>query len=259
MTPKLLLASAALATALSAQAGVSVTGASFTYAQNFDTLAASGTAAWADNSTLEGWSLLPGVSSYGANTGSSTTAGFYSFGSASSSDRALGSVVSNTFSGAVGTGSNLFALALTNNSGGALSSFSLSYDGEQWRNNGNTTAQTLVVQYGFGDTYAAVTTWAPTASGFTFTTPQTGSSQLALDGNLAANRVAGLGGTVATDWSQGATLWLRWVDVNDSGNDHFLAIDNVSLSVSAVPEPGTYAMLLAGLGAMGFIARRRRD
>ncbi len=28
--------------------------------------------------------------------------------------------------------------------------------------------------------------------------------------------------------------------------------------VGMVPEPGTYAMLLAGLGAVGFIARRRR-
>ena len=30
-----------------------------------------------------------------------------------------------------------------------------------------------------------------------------------------------------------------------------------SLAVSAVPEPETYAMLLAGLGMMGFVARRR--
>jgi hypothetical protein len=29
------------------------------------------------------------------------------------------------------------------------------------------------------------------------------------------------------------------------------------MSVTAVPEPKNYAMLLAGLGLMGFIARRR--
>ncbi len=34
-------------------------------------------------------------------------------------------------------------------------------------------------------------------------------------------------------------------------------LDNVSLTVSAVPEPETYALLLAGLGAVGFVARRR--
>jgi hypothetical protein len=31
-----------------------------------------------------------------------------------------------------------------------------------------------------------------------------------------------------------------------------------SVAIAAVPEPETYAMLLAGLGAMGFVARRRR-
>jgi hypothetical protein len=32
-----------------------------------------------------------------------------------------------------------------------------------------------------------------------------------------------------------------------------------TLSVSAVPEPETYGMMLAGLGLMGFIARRRKS
>lgn len=35
-------------------------------------------------------------------------------------------------------------------------------------------------------------------------------------------------------------------------------IDNVSLT-TAVPEPETYAMMLAGLGLLGFIARRRKQ
>lgn len=34
--------------------------------------------------------------------------------------------------------------------------------------------------------------------------------------------------------------------------------DYVLSSVTAVPEPGTYSMLLAGLGAMGFVAKRRK-
>jgi hypothetical protein len=37
-----------------------------------------------------------------------------------------------------------------------------------------------------------------------------------------------------------------------------MAIDNVSLSfTSAVPEPSSYALLLAGLGVVGMLARRR--
>jgi PEP-CTERM motif len=36
------------------------------------------------------------------------------------------------------------------------------------------------------------------------------------------------------------------------------SLDNVSLVAAPVPEPGTLAMLVAGLAAVGFIARRRR-
>lgn len=36
-----------------------------------------------------------------------------------------------------------------------------------------------------------------------------------------------------------------------------VGIDNVSFNVAAVPEPATYAMLLAGLGLLGLAARRR--
>ncbi|MEZ5621790.1 MAG: PEPxxWA-CTERM sorting domain-containing protein [Burkholderiaceae bacterium] len=35
-------------------------------------------------------------------------------------------------------------------------------------------------------------------------------------------------------------------------------IDNVSFSTAPVPEPGSWAMLLAGLGLVGFVARRRQ-
>ncbi len=37
------------------------------------------------------------------------------------------------------------------------------------------------------------------------------------------------------------------------------AFEATNFTVTAVPEPETYALMLAGLGAMGFIARRRRN
>jgi hypothetical protein len=43
-----------------------------------------------------------------------------------------------------------------------------------------------------------------------------------------------------------------------ASSQNALETDNHSFSVSSVPEPKTYAMLLAGLGVMGAIARRRK-
>lgn len=260
MSPKLLVASAALLSTLSAQAVVSVTSASFTYSQSFDTLAATGSTAWVNDTTLSGWSLFRATGTsltVTAGTGSSNSGGFYSFGAAASSDRALGSVASG------GTGTASYALALTNNSGGALNSFTLRFDGEQWRNGGATApavsvAQTLKLEYGFGATLAGVSSWTAPGGSFDFTSPVFGTTAAASGMGNAAGLAANLGGTVATSWAHGSTLWVRWVDIDNTGNDHGLAIDNVSFSVTAVPEPSSYALLLAGLGAVGLIARRRR-
>lgn len=43
-------------------------------------------------------------------------------------------------------------------------------------------------------------------------------------------------------------------------SEGWVALDSMTMTVqiAAVPEPGTYAMLLAGLGLVGFAARRRR-
>ena len=71
---------------------------------------------------------------------------------------------------------------------------------------------------------------------------------------LAPNAVIGgsngniTGTVVAGDWNANLTL----------GNKAFVASD-VAGFVSAVPEPETYAMLLAGLGLVGFAARRRKN
>ncbi|WP_296886038.1 PEP-CTERM sorting domain-containing protein [Thiobacillus sp.] len=37
----------------------------------------------------------------------------------------------------------------------------------------------------------------------------------------------------------------------------YAQVDNINLSVATVPEPETYALMLAGLGLVGFAARRR--
>jgi len=52
----------------------------------------------------------------------------------------------------------------------------------------------------------------------------------------------------------------NWTGHNGSGNPDFSAtIPNITaFTVTAVPEPETYALLLAGLGLVSFMARRRK-
>jgi hypothetical protein len=53
-----------------------------------------------------------------------------------------------------------------------------------------------------------------------------------------------------------ALLQLRVLTTNAMGSDEWVGIDDISIT-GAIPEPETYAMLLAGLGLLGFAARRR--
>jgi len=249
----------------SAHATISYTTSGGTISENFDSLLAAGTGnAWANDSTITGWSLFnktpAAIATYNSGPGSSNAGAFYSFGVAGvnpDAERALGGVASGGAyfgSPASGTVAGWIAVAITNNTASTLTSFTVGYDGEQWRNGGNTSAQTMVLEYGFGASFGAVGSWTAAGAAFDFTSPIVGSVAAALDGNDAANRVAGLGGTVSSlTWNAGDTLWVRWIENNDVGNDHGLAVDNFSFS--AVPTPGSAALL--GLGALA-LGRRRR-
>ncbi|MFG6432480.1 PEP-CTERM sorting domain-containing protein [Roseateles sp. LYH14W] len=266
------LALAALA-ALPAHAAVSLIATDLDYSETFDTLASATSStniAWANDSTLAGWSLFnrpngTAAPTYRGDDGNSNTGHFFSYGSTGNSDRALGSIGSGgaaSYWGTVANGATAgyIALALQNNTGKTIDSFKLSYDGEQWRNGGNATAQAMTVQYGFGASFADVADWGDLSS-LTFTSPVASTTSDDLNGNLAANRAPGLTQTVESlTWANGSTLWVRWAEVNNAGNDHGLAIDNVAFTatVSAVPEPQTYALMLGGLGLVGWMARRRK-
>lgn len=252
-----------LAAAGTASAQLSYAGGA--YGNNWDSLSTTAPASWINDVGYPGWFLFTSTNApitqinlnSGGVIGTNGTGSFYAFGlTSSSADRALGGIgAGGAYYGSPASGSiaGYIAFAATNTIGYTLTEFTVGFDGEQWRNGGNTSAQTMVLEYGFGATFASVTTWIAPGGNFDWTSPVVGSTAAAVDGN-AAGLVAGRGGTISNlTWNNGDTLWIRWIERNDTGNDHGLAIDNFSFS--AVPTPGAAALM--GVGAL-FASRRRR-
>lgn len=69
--------------------------------------------------------------------------------------------------------------------------------------------------------------------------------------------VSGAVVTLGSAVNIGDTLRLRWIDDNatQSSPDQILGLNNVL--ITAIPEPQEYALMLAGLGLVGAVARRR--
>ncbi len=190
----LLLLSIAV-TCVSAQ--FNINSASTNYTENFDALT-NGT--WADGTTVTGWytktDATATITAYGANTGSTTTAGLYAFGVAGTnplSDRALGWVPSNAFTGASGTGKGYIGWRLKNNTGANITAITVTWTGEQWRKESNASSHTLNLTYQTGTTVTDLTAGTWTSASSIFTSPITGATgTTVLDGNASANRVANI-------------------------------------------------------------------
>lgn len=199
-------------------------GLSSPYTQNFDSLSNSGTNnAWTDDSTLAGW--YSNRTLYLASTGSLNNGGLYSFGDNASSERALGSIGSGSASVVY------YAVALTNDTGSVIDQISIAYQGEQWRNGGNTTPHSLTVSYQVNADNIEDGTWTDIPA-LEYTGPVASATAGALDGNSNAVNLAE---SILLTLDPGDTIWIRWRDPDNTGSDHGLAIDNVAISAG---EPG---------------------
>lgn len=237
----------------------------FDYTQDFDTLTlpGGGNSPWVNNSTLSGWY------SRTIDLGYQPRLGLYSAGPiGGEGDRALGA------SG--GSGRDVvFAARFSNQSSSTVNSLSVAFDGEQWARIHNYPQQGpsalkfsyLIVPSG---TYVMESAGVIT-DGWTyvpelyFTSLNHSSLTLELlDGNAPENRVENIHAWIAEiavppDYD----IWLRWSSADlypseEGRNQHILAIDNLRVSFTAIPEPATVATLAGLLGLAGVIVRRRR-
>jgi hypothetical protein len=218
-----------------------LSGAKFSYAQsismtttgsnsqNFNTLLTTGSAAWANNSTVSSW-----YSSYSgnivANAGAGNTAQLYSYGTGTASDRALGSIVTN------GTGTIAYGVQLQNNSGAALTTMTVGYTGEQWRKENNATSDQILFYYRVYSSAQttidnSATGWTQ-VTGLTFTAPIAGATTATtLDGNASANRVVIASTSIPSlNIPSGSYIVFKWIDQNIAGTDHGVGIDDVSIN-----------------------------
>ena len=207
-----------------------------TYAQNFDALATA-SAFWTNNVTLPGWyASKAGADNTNtlAGAGTSTSGGIYSFatnGVNAATDRALGSVATGTITPVY------YGVRCTNNTVATVTNILISYTGEQWRVGSSATAQKLAFSYLV--TNAPITnsfsgtTWV-NFSALDFSAPNATGTSLPLDGNAAINRavftnVLLTGVTVPP----GQEFFLRWLDVDDTGTDSGLALDDLTVSFTS--------------------------
>lgn len=186
-----------------------------------------------------------------ANDGASNSGALYSYGIALlNPERALGAVAS-------GSNTAAFGVEIVNNTGGLIDSITISATTEFWRS--STTTQN-VLTFGWGQTgggaasadYLTHVGAATALAGLNVVGPAAVAVNGLLDGNLAVNQ-GSIAGTIVTNLPHGSSLFIRWSDLNDVGNDAGLAIDNLNIEVT--PEPTTLALL--GLGAVALLRRRK--
>jgi MYXO-CTERM domain-containing protein len=233
----------------SAFAQVSITSLSTAFTQNFDSLASAGTT----NTTMPtGWAFSESGSgsntTYAAGTGSDNGGNTYSFGAASNSERALGTLLS-------GSVTSTFGASFTNNTGSTITRLTISYTGEQWRLGTLSREDRLDFSYSTNATSLTSGTYT-SVSALNFIAPTTTGTTGALNGNAVGNQSSISSTIVSLSIPSGSTFWIRWSDFNASSSDDGLAVDN--FSVSAIPEPSTAAALLGFVALAGAAGLRRR-
>ena len=234
------------------------------YTQNFNTLASTGTitpttpneattnpigldtAPYNEGAagSLDGWQfqksgLAATLSTFRAGTGSDNNGSVYSFGASGSTERALGTLLSGSYT-------PRFGLILVNGTGITLTTFSVSYKGEQWRYGGaagGTTADRLDFLYAVGGTTIDVSGLAGASEdSLDYNgTITSGSTTTGVTAPLATSNVSGT--VTGFAWLPNERLVIRWVDSDRTpGSDDGLAIDDLTFTASAggtAPSIGT--------------------
>jgi hypothetical protein len=191
-------------------------------------------------------------------SGASTVGRLYSYGLPSSSERALGALA--------GTATTVgFGTWFVNTSSDTFGAVTFSFDREIWRTQNTATDQSLSFSYGFASSGIGTADFITSAlmTAYPALDATSPSFYASLNGGLGGftdpgtNMVPVSATITGLNWAPGDSLFIRWNDANDGGNDAGIAIDNLSM-VAAVPEPSCGLLIGLGFAAVALLRRKIR-
>lgn len=216
------------------------------YSENFDGMGPAGTA------YITGWTAIraAGTGAVGAELtmavtdGTANSGNIYNVGTTDAIERAFGSLAS-------GSTVPSFGASYTNNTGSSIVQIELDGMMEQWRSGSNASVNEIFkFEYSLDATSLNTGTWISVPN-FDLVEKIIASTVAGpLNGNLPENQTSISASISGINWTPGATMWIRWTDVNDGGSDGICAIDNLNMNVTtgtvvADPEPSNYPTSLS--------------
>ena len=102
---------------------------------------------------------------------------------------------------------------------------------------------------------------------FSFTNPLSGLQTVTASGTATVGLIGDQAVDLVIDWADlpvsfgnGGQFTIHMADLSFNQNNQTLEQDyTIELVTAPIPEPETYALMLAGLGLVGFMARRRKQ
>ena len=206
------------------QTPISLIGVNVPYNEDFSGMGATQTAflpGWTAINVSNG-STLPLV----VSDGSTGIGNIFNVGAGGSEERAFGTIADATATPALGA-------VFTNNTGGTVSKISIQTRMEQWRESGNAAVnETIAFSYSLDATSLNTGNWTNVTALNLKEKLTAATTAAAVNGNLATNYTNMASIITGINWTNGTNLWIKWVDVNEAGNNGMYAIDNFIISVS---------------------------
>lgn len=234
------------------------------YTQNFNSLPTTGTSTLMGkgphplhispiNATgLPGWQILQlagsqGNTNFAAGTGSSTGSGVYSFGLSGNTNRAFGTL-------AAGTGTYAFGIVLKNQTGFILNHININFVATQFRKGGSGNKNTWRFGYQTGEMISLDVATVEQDSTLNLISIHTSTGSATLNGHLAVNQYSVTTEIKNIRWLPGENLVLRWDDIDETGSDDAMAIDDFSFSAIQKANQPTISQLIADSISTNFIS-----